>query len=171
MKIHSPLQHKKARIEIIPLIDIMFFLLAVMMMVSLNMIQMKGIKLNLPTAATATKENKSNFTTVSVSSTGEVFLDKQLIERKALLAELQKRKAAEADLRVYVQADADAVHGDVVAVLDRIRAAGIQKVGFQTKAEEKVALPSGETPPVTPPAAIAVEPAAPAAPAPQPANP
>ena len=45
----SPIPHKKARIEIIPLIDIMFFLLASFMMVSLSQVHLKGIKVNLPT--------------------------------------------------------------------------------------------------------------------------
>ena len=133
MKLLSPLAHKKARIEIIPLIDIMFFLLACMMLVSLNMIQMKGVKLNLPTATTATAENKSDFLTLSVRKEGALFLDKVEIERTALVEELKKRKALKPDLRIYIQGDAEALHGDVIAVLDRVRSAGIQKVAFQTK--------------------------------------
>ena len=49
MEFTSPIPHKKARIEIIPLIDIMFFLLASFMMVSLSQVHMKGMKVNLPT--------------------------------------------------------------------------------------------------------------------------
>ena len=49
MRVSSPIPHKKARIEIIPLIDIMFFLLASFMMVSLSQVHMKGMKVNLPT--------------------------------------------------------------------------------------------------------------------------
>ena len=98
MKLLSPLAHKKARIEIIPLIDIMFFLLACMMLISLNMIQMKGVKLNLPTATTATAENKSDFLTLSVRKEGTIFLDKVEIERTALVDELKKRKTRFADL-------------------------------------------------------------------------
>jgi biopolymer transport protein ExbD len=49
----SPVPIKRARIEIIPLIDIMFFLLAACMLVSLTMINMKGIDVNLPTATSA----------------------------------------------------------------------------------------------------------------------
>ena len=49
MRVSSPIPHKKGRIEIIPLIDIMFFLLASFMMVSLSQVHMKGIKVNLPT--------------------------------------------------------------------------------------------------------------------------
>ncbi len=51
MKIATPIPHKKARIEIIPLIDIMFFLLASFMMVSLSQVHMKGIKVKLPIGA------------------------------------------------------------------------------------------------------------------------
>ena len=51
MRVSSPIPHKKARIEIIPLIDIMFFLLASFMMVSLSQVHMKGIKVTLPTGA------------------------------------------------------------------------------------------------------------------------
>ena len=50
MKMRSPIPHKRARIEIIPLIDIMFFLLASFMMVSLSQTHMKGIRVNLPSA-------------------------------------------------------------------------------------------------------------------------
>ena len=133
MKLLSPLSHKKARIEIIPLIDIMFFLLACMMLVSLNMVQLKGLKLSLPTAQTATTENRSDFVTVSVKADGTVYVDKAPIGRAALVDELKRRKEEKPDLRVYIQGDAQAVHGDVIAVLDKVRAAGIQKVAFQIK--------------------------------------
>ena len=53
MKIGSPWPHKKARIEIIPLIDIMFFLLAAFMLASLSMIRLQSLKMNLPTATVA----------------------------------------------------------------------------------------------------------------------
>ena len=133
MKLLSPLAHKKARIEIIPLIDIMFFLLACMMLVSLNMIQMKGVKLNLPTATTATSENKSDFITLSLRKDGTLFLDKVEIERTALVDELKRRKVLKPDLRICIQGDVESLHGDVIVVLDRVRSAGIQKVAFQTK--------------------------------------
>lgn len=133
MQLISPLPVKKARIEIIPLIDIMFFLLAVMMMVNLGMIKFTGLKLNLPTAVTATTENKNDFLTISVKQDGEIFVDKEPVQRTKLVEELKHRKASKPDLRVYIQADADSIHGDVVAVLDRVRSAGIQKIAFQTK--------------------------------------
>ena len=53
MRVASPIPHKKARIEIIPLIDIMFFLLASFMMVSLSQTHMKGIRVSLPAPTAA----------------------------------------------------------------------------------------------------------------------
>lgn len=145
MKILSPVPEKKGRIEIIPLIDIMVFLMACMMMINLEMIRMRGLKLHLPTAQTATPENKSDFLTISIKAGGQVFLEKEGIDRNALLDELKRRKEKDPNVRVYVQADMDAMHGDVVKVLDKVRSAGIQKIGFQVKEEGATASPSGAT--------------------------
>ncbi len=133
MKIYSPIAHKKARLEIIPLIDIMFFLLATMMLVSLNMVQLKTLRLNLPTAQKATQENKSDFATLAVKQDGTIWLDRQEVAKGDLIAALQKLKADKPEIRVLISGDAGAIHGDVIAVLDRVRAAGIEKVAFQTK--------------------------------------
>ena len=135
MKLLSPIPHKKARLEIIPLIDIMFFLLATMMLVSLNMVQLKTLRLNLPTAQKATQENKSDFTTLAVKQDGTIWLDRQEIAKGDLVPALQKLKAEKPDIRVLISGDAGAIHGDVIAVLDRVRSAGIEKVAFQTKAD------------------------------------
>ncbi len=143
MKILSPVPEKKGRIEIIPLIDIMVFLMACMMMVNLEMIRMRGLKLNLPTAQTATPENRSDFLTLSIKETGQVFLEKEEIDRTALVDELKRRKEKEPNLRIYVQAEMNTLHGDVVKVLDKVRAAGIQKIGFQVKEEAPAAGASG----------------------------
>ena len=75
MKLHAPIPHRKARIEIIPLIDIMFFLLASFMLVSMSMIKLAGVKMSLPQAATAQPETKPDFIPISISPGGEVFRD------------------------------------------------------------------------------------------------
>ncbi|MFQ3670735.1 MAG: biopolymer transporter ExbD [Verrucomicrobiia bacterium] len=145
MKFGTPVEVKKARIEIIPLIDIMFFLLAVMMMVSLGLVKLNAIQVNLPTAQTATEDNRQDFVTVSITADGTTFLDKDAIGRDQIIDALKERRAAQPELRVLVQGDADALHRDVMMVLDRIRAAGIQRIGFQTKKEEapEAAKPTG----------------------------
>ena len=130
MKIGSPLPHKKARIEIIPLIDIMFFLLASFMMVSLTMIKMQSIKMDLPTATQATRDFKPDIVNIAVDKAGDVYIEK---ERKNL-AELHEFLAAKfranTNIPVYISGDKDATHGSVIRVLDLVRREGIQKVSF-----------------------------------------
>ena len=67
----GPGGRKKARIEIIPLIDIMFFLLASFMLVSLSMLKIQGLKVTLPTAKSSQPENKPDFLTLSITKTGD----------------------------------------------------------------------------------------------------
>ncbi|HXM73687.1 MAG TPA: biopolymer transporter ExbD, partial [Chthoniobacterales bacterium] len=77
MNVTSPIPKKKARIEIIPLIDIMFFLLASFMMVSLSQVHMKGIKVNLPTGQSGETQAKRDYISVSVDSNGHAYFDKE----------------------------------------------------------------------------------------------
>jgi len=135
------------------LIDIMFFLLASFMLVSLTMINMKGIDVNLPTATSAQPNTKPDFTMVSVDAIGDIYFEKEKVEKDDVLPRLQKMYEANHDVRIFIRADKDATYENIVFVLDKVRTAGIQKVGLEIKAYETAA-------PGTPGA-----PAAPAAPA------
>jgi biopolymer transport protein ExbD len=73
MRVSSPIPHHKARIEIIPLIDIMFFLLASFMMVSLSQVHVKGIKLNLPTGIMGQTQSRREYVALSVDKDGEIY--------------------------------------------------------------------------------------------------
>jgi biopolymer transport protein ExbD len=121
----------EARIEIIPLIDIMFFLLASFMLVSLSMVNLKSVKLNLPTATTATPENKKSFVDISVNKAGSVFLDKKPIDDQQLIAQLVAQRRRDANVRVLVSGDRETLHGDIIHVLDLVRLAGIDRVAFE----------------------------------------
>ncbi len=79
-----PTESAEARIEIVPLIDIMFFLLAAFMLVSLSMVNMKSVKVNLPSASTATGDLKKDLLDISVDKTGLIFLDKKLVDDNQL---------------------------------------------------------------------------------------
>ena len=85
MNVSSPIPHKKARIEIIPLIDIMFFLLASFMMVSLSQVHMKGMKVNLPTGASGETQSKKRLHQ-RLSKRAESFFDKEEINYDRLTA-------------------------------------------------------------------------------------
>jgi len=126
----------KARIEIIPLIDIIFFLLATFVMVSLSMTKNQGVQVMLPTAGTAMSlgDQKDQDKTVSLSVTAkaEVFWNKEKITPAQLPMKLQTLKATAKDAKVIINGDAGADFKNVVAVLDEVRKAGIAKVGINT---------------------------------------
>ena len=76
-QIPSPRGARKARIEIIPLIDIMFFLLATFVMVSLSMIKNQGITVNLPVAASSAPQDRKDYVALSFTESGEYYFNKE----------------------------------------------------------------------------------------------
>lgn len=135
MKIRSPLPARKTRLEIIPLIDVMFFLLASFMMVSLTMTKQQTIKVSLPVAAASENDFKPDMINLAVNATGDVFMDTQAITLPELVRKLEERRAVDAETPVYISGDADTRHADMVKVLDQARRAGFTKVAFNVKAE------------------------------------
>lgn len=143
VKLNSKLPNEsaEARIEIIPLIDIMFFLLASFMLVSLSMVNLKSVKVNLPTATTATPDTKKDLLDISVDKAGLVYLDKKPVKDTQLVTQLSASHRARPDLRVFISGDRDARHGDVIHVLDLVRAAGIDHVAFEIREPQQAVNP------------------------------
>ena len=134
MHLASPIPHKRARIEIIPLIDIMFFLLASFMMVSLQMQKVRTLKANLPTATLATSTTKPDMVSLTVDKFGQVSLDSKPISFPDLNALLTNRYNVNTNLPVYITGTRDATHGVMIYVLDFVKRAGIQRVAIAVKA-------------------------------------
>ena len=127
-------QHKKAKIEIVPLIDVVFFLLATFVMVSLSMTRNQGMQVALPAASSASKQaDDDKAITLTVLPTGEVFYNKDKITLAQLPFRLQTLKTAQKDPKIILNAAADADFKQVVAVLDEARRIGIAKVGISTE--------------------------------------
>ncbi len=135
MNLTSPLPHKKARIEIIPLIDIMFFLLASFMMVSLSQVHMKGQKVNLPIGASGEVQNKKDYVSLSVDKEGSYFFDKQKIALEDIHPRLVQIFLTNPEAKIFVRGDAEAVHGNVTRMLDQIRSSGFTKMSFEIKSK------------------------------------
>jgi biopolymer transport protein ExbD len=133
MKLPSPIPKRRARIIIIPLIDIMFFLLASFMMISLQMSRTANIKVNLPPATQSRQDYKPDMVNIAVDKAGAVWLEKNKILLPELSLVLSNRFRADTNLPVYISGDRDALHGDMVNVYQAVRAAGIQKVAFMTE--------------------------------------
>jgi len=149
MKVRSPIPKKHARIEIIPLIDIMFFLLASFMMVSLSQTHMKGIRVNLPspTSVPAPPSDKKDYISIRVTEGNLIYFDNQPLTDDQILPRLYELFKANKDVKVSLSAEQNALHGDVITLLDRIRSAGITKIGYQIK----TAAPTGSAGTIPPP--------------------
>jgi biopolymer transport protein ExbD len=154
MRLSSPIPHKRARIEIIPLIDIMFFLLASFMMVSLSQTHMKGIRVNLPAAVGPPPSGVKDFVAIKVLEGDAVFFDNQYVADDQVMPRLYELHRANPDIKISLSATPTALYGDVIGVLDKVRSVGITKVGYQIRAASNPALapqPGGPAPPPPPP--------------------
>ncbi|MGO8764254.1 MAG: ExbD/TolR family protein [Limisphaerales bacterium] len=134
MKIRSPIAEKKSRLEIIPLIDIMFFLLASFMMISLQMQIVRTLKANLPTATLATSTQKPDMVNLNVNKDGQVSVDDKSIAFPVLFSMLTNRYSQNTNLPVYITGANDATHGSVMFVLDLVKRAGIHNVAIAVHA-------------------------------------
>ena len=134
MRISSPVSKRKARIEIVPLIDVVFFLLATFVMVSLSMVKNQGIDVHLPAASTGAAQDRKSAVTITVTEAGDVYLNKEKIGSEALSTRLTGLKTADPDVKVFINGDEKASFGSAIGVLDLVRKMGITKVAIQTQA-------------------------------------
>ncbi len=133
MKLSSHTPHKKARIEIIPLIDIMFFLLASFMLVSMSMVKLQKLEPKLPSSKTSTAVKKADFIVIGIDKDGKVYYDK---DKDPITVDVINGKLAPVyakskdDTKVFINCDKAATYNQLVAVLDAVRGAGVRNVNF-----------------------------------------
>jgi biopolymer transport protein ExbD len=123
---------EEARIEVIPLIDIMFFLLAAFMLVSLSMTQLHRVPIDLPEASTGIPDSKTPPIQIAIDANGVTTWDAEIVTLSEITERL-KTSASPADTRVLIAADEEARHKQVLGVLNSAREAGIEKVSFETR--------------------------------------
>ena len=133
MEVSSPIPHHKARIEIIPLIDIMFFLLASFMMVSLSQVHMKGMKVNLPTGISGQTQNKREYVSLSVDKDGQIYFDKTPTEPNQVYDTMIKIHQTSPNAKIFIRGDRDTYHGDIIRLIEQVRASGFYKIAFEIK--------------------------------------
>ncbi len=128
----APGPRRRARIEIIPLIDVIFFLLATFVLFTLSLNQSKGPKVTLPDAATAESRNPAESVTLTIASDGTLSWDKETITPDQFLIRLQAYHDITRDPRVLINGDRDALYTQVRYVINEVRKAGIAKVLVET---------------------------------------
>jgi biopolymer transport protein ExbD len=129
---HSGDEGDEARIEIIPLIDIMFFLLAAFMLVSLSMTHLQRVPINLPEASTGVPDSKEPPFQIAIDSNGVTTWEGKIVTLSEITTRLKAAGTTD-ETRVLISADEDARHKQVLGVLNAVRDAGVEKVSFETK--------------------------------------
>jgi len=129
---------EKARIEIIPMIDVIFFLLVFFMVSTLSMTINRGLPVNLPTAATAQKERRDNVS-LTVLQDGKMFLNKEPITLQNMGQRVKAALASNPQLAVVINADGQVLHSTVVDILDELRQAGVSGLAIAVKSGKKPA--------------------------------
>lgn len=132
----SPIQlapAKKARIEIIPLIDVIFFLLATFVLFTLSLNKIQSVPVDLPQAsANAPKPDEDTSVVIQLSDGDAAFWNKEPISLSEVAPRLANYKANTASPKVLVTGDDRAKYGNVIKVLDEVRLVGIQTVTIET---------------------------------------
>jgi biopolymer transport protein ExbD len=123
------------------LIDIMFFLLASFMMVSLQLDRTQNTRVNLPSAFESQPDYKPDMINIAVDSNGVVWLEKKEIKLPELVAALSNRFSVNTNLPVYISGDAMTRHRMMLDVLDAVRGVGVQKVAFMVAGPPAAATP------------------------------
>lgn len=126
---------KKARIEIIPLIDVIFFLLATFVLFTLSLNKIQSLPVQLPVASnTPADPNKPDDTvTLQASDAENCYWNKELITLTEVAPRLQNYKSQTATPRVLIANDDKSRMGLVVKILDEVRKAGISQVSVETR--------------------------------------
>ena len=128
---HAGDEGDEARIEIIPLIDIMFFLLAAFMLVSLSMTHMKRVPINLPEASSSVAELSTPPVEIAIDARGVATWEREIVTPGEIRRRLEAMGAG-ADTRVMIAADEQSLHKQVLMILNAVRQAGVESVSFET---------------------------------------
>ncbi|WP_438482049.1 ExbD/TolR family protein [Oleiharenicola lentus] len=123
---------KKARIEIIPLIDVIFFLLATFVLFTISLNKSNGLKVALPSAETGEARDPNGTVTITVTDEGAIAWNKDLVTLDEFLARLQAYKRDEPEGRILINGDHQAFFAQAVYVFDQARIAGFNKIFIET---------------------------------------
>jgi biopolymer transport protein ExbD len=127
---------QQPRLMIIPMIDIMFFLLVFFIMSTLYMVEQRTIPVNLPQTASA-KHDLQKQIAVAITADGKVFFDQEEIPRDLVAKRVQAELNRQQDISFVLRADKRVGYGEVVAVLDELKSLGVRRVAIATEAKSR----------------------------------
>lgn len=117
-----------ADIDLTPMLDIVFIML-IFFIVTTSFIRPSGISIDQPTAVTA-ERRESNSILIGISASGEVWIDGQAVDVRAVRASVERLRAENPGAAVVIQADRQSPSGLLVRVMDQVRLAGIENMAI-----------------------------------------
>ncbi|SDX06146.1 biopolymer transport protein ExbD [Collimonas sp. OK242] len=128
-------ENRKARIEIIPMIDVMMFLLVFFVLLSLNVIPALGVKTALPSSSTAKDLQTQNLARITLTASAEMQLEGQAVTAESLVSRLKSMEAKEPKkkLVLLVNADKKVEFQHVIDLMDTLKGKGFEAISFVTK--------------------------------------
>ncbi len=125
---------KKSTINIIPMIDVIFFLLVFFMLFTTFRTTPEGIEMQLPKAVTATEQNTENFI-VQIDSEGNYYYDDQSLELNQIISEAEVANNENTNLTIVISADRNTRYENVVSLMDGMRNVGITRLALAADKE------------------------------------
>lgn len=123
---------ERPRLEVVPMIDIMMFLLVFFVMIVLRMIPDSGVTLQLPSASTAA-ELKPTQVVVMIGRQGDIHVRNQLVTQEGLQTYLQQLVDAKKKVDVIIAGDKAIKYDQLMGVMNTVRKAGVTDIGLATK--------------------------------------
>lgn len=136
MQLRDIRNRKTPELNVIPMIDIMFFLLVFFMLSTMYMIDLKTIPVKLPKAAAASIDTSTTFA-VSMKSDGSIYLGDVPIKLEALVMQAGMEHKMNPNFAVVIRADKDIDYGKVITLIDKLKIAGITRFGLATDGADK----------------------------------
>lgn len=125
---HGRVVEEDSEINLTPMLDVVFIML-IFFIVTTSFVKEAGVEVNQPSAQTTQQQDKNNIL-IAITPEGDVWLDRQLIDVRAIRANVERLRAASPDSAVVIQADEEARTGILVKVMDQVRLAGVENVAI-----------------------------------------
>ena len=132
MRLKDRRAFSKPEVMIIPMIDIMFFLLVFFMLSTLYMVDLKTIPVNMPKVQNAQSQTNVNYL-VTMKADGTLYLENKLIDEDTLLQGAKEKYEENNNCAVVIRADESIDYGKIMVLLDKFKAIGITKFGLATE--------------------------------------
>lgn len=128
--ISSGYENRKVRIEMLPLIDVVFLLLVFFIYAMLSMVVHQGLRVELPNASTA-EVDRNEYINITIAKDNSIFVRKERVELSELIEKVMEYVDKKTDIPVFINGDSRADLGVAIKILDLLKSAGVKEVSFE----------------------------------------